>query len=125
MEPQHHRTRILRVKSVLRDLAPDGSSGAKLCDLLEKIVVGVEEERESGSKDIEVDASGQRRLHVSNRIRKRERKLVNGSRTCFPDVITADRYRVPIRKFHRTVLDHVGDQTQGKARRIDIRATRN
>ena len=60
-------------------------------DLLQKVVVSAEEEREALAERIGVEARVDRRLHVRHAVRERERDLLRGGGACFADVVPADR----------------------------------
>ena len=58
-------------------------------------------------------------------MREREGDLLDGGRAGLADVITADGNRVPVRHFTLAEGEDVGDDPQGGAGRIDVRAARD
>ncbi len=107
VEAQLLRPRVGRAEPVLHDPRPQPPRRAELCDLLEEVVVGVEEERQPLAERIDVEARAARRLHIRDRVRERERHLLDRRRSRFADVIPADRNRVPLRHILLTVRKYV------------------
>ena len=104
---------------------PQPARRAELGDLLEKVVVRVEEERQPLSERVDVEPGVDRRLHVGDRVGERERDFLHRRRSRFADVIAADRDRVPVRQLALAERKDVGDDPQRRARRIDVGAARD
>ena len=104
---------------------PQPPRRAELGDLLEKVVVRVEEERQPLAEPVDVEPGVERRLHVGERIRERERDFLDRRRSRLADVIAADRDRVPVRQLPIAVGEDVGDDPQRRARRIDVGPARD
>ena len=125
MEAKLLRPRIGRMKTVFHDPRPQPPGRAELRDFLEKIVVGVEEEREPLAELIDVEPRVDRRLHVRDGVCEGERHFLYGGRTGLADVITADRDRVPVRQLAFAERENVGHDPKRRTRRIDVRAARD
>ena len=68
VEAQLLRARLGRAEPIAHEPRPQPPRGAELRDLLEKIVVRVEEERQPLAEAIDVEAGVERRLHVGERV---------------------------------------------------------
>jgi len=90
MEPQLLSARIGGAEPIAHDSRPQPPRGAELRDLLEKVVVRVEKERQPLSKLVDVQPARDRGLHVRDRIGEGEGHFLYGSRAGFANVITAD-----------------------------------
>ena len=75
VEAQLLRARLGRAEPIAHEPRPQPPRGTELRDLLEKVVVRVEEERQPLAEAIDVESGVERRLHVGQRIRERERRL--------------------------------------------------
>src|SRR5690606_42075847 len=64
MKSHLHRAGIFCAESLFHRLCPNDASGAVLGDLLEKVVVGVEEERNAGNKLIDVHSAVNAVLYI-------------------------------------------------------------
>ncbi len=124
MEPQHHRSLVLRTEALAHDRCPDASRGAELRDLLEEVHVTREEERQARRDVIDLQAGIQRRLHVRDAVGQGERDLLRGGRARLTHVVAADRDRVPPRDPLGAVREQVGDQAHRWTRRVDVGAAR-
>ena len=62
------RARVGRAEPIAHDARPQPPRGAELRDLLEKIVVRVEEERQPLAELVDVEPGVDRRLHVGDRV---------------------------------------------------------
>jgi hypothetical protein len=99
---------------------PEPPGGAELRDLLEKVVVAIEEERQPLPERVDVQACGHRGLHVRNPVGEREADFLSGRRSGFTNVIPADRDRVPPRQLALTESEDVGDDPHRRAGRVDV-----
>src|SRR4029079_5756995 len=90
--------------------------------LFKKVVVRVEEERESLAKAIEVQARLDRRFNVSDGVSKREGDLLNSRRPRFSNVVSADRDRVPVGQLAIAERKDVGDDSQRGSRGKNVSA---
>ena len=125
VEAQLLRARVRRAEAVAHDARPQPARRAELRDLLEKVVVRVEEERQPLAEPVDVEPGVDRRLHVGDRVREGERDLLHRRRSRLADVIAADRDRVPVRQLALAEREDVGDDPQRGARRIDVGAARD
>ena len=125
VEAQLLGARVGRAETVAHDPRPQTPRGAELGNLLEKIVVRVEEEREPLPEHVDVQSGVDTRLHIGDAVGERERHFLHGGRTGFADVIAADRDRVPLRQVALAESEDVGDDAQRGARRIDVGAARD
>ena len=119
MGAQPHRLRLLRAVALLHEARPHATRGAQLGDLLEKVIVDVEEERQARREAVDVQPARQRRLDVSQTVGQRERQLLHRRRARFADVIARDRHGVEARNVPGRELDHVGDDAHRRLRRAD------
>ena len=125
VEAQLLRARVGRAEPLFHDPRPQPPRRAELRDLLEEVVVGVEEERQPLAERIDVEARAARRLHIGDRIRERERHLLDRRRSRFADVIPADRNRVPLRHLSLAEREDVRHDPERRLRRIDVGAARD
>ena len=122
VEPERHRTLVLRIEPVPHDPGPQTPRGTELRDLLEEVHVAREEERQARSEVIDAQVGVERRLHVRDPVCERERDLLRGRRSGLAHVIPADRDRVPAGDPIVAIGEQVGDQPHRGLRRIDVRA---
>ena len=122
MESQHHGALVLRAEPVAHDVRPEPARGTELGHFLEEIEVAVEEECNARREVVDGQTTFDAGLDVRNSIGKGERDLLCGRAARFAHVITADADRVPAGHFLRAELDDVGDQSQRRRRREDVRA---
>ena len=125
MKAKHHRTRILRTVLFLHPPGPDPARGPVLRDLLEKIQVRIEKERQARGEIVHFHSPLEARFHVCEAVGQRERQLLRRRRTGLPDVVPADRNGIPLWHFLRAKLNHVGHDPHGGTRRIDPFLLRN
>ena len=125
VEAQLLRARVAGAEPVAHDRGPQPARGAELRDLLEKIVVRVEEEREALAEAIDVEPGVDGRLDVRDRVREREGHLLDGRRSRLADVIPADRDRVPVRQLPLAEREDVGHDPERRPRRVDVGAARD
>ncbi len=100
--------------------SPDAACRAVLADLLEKIAVRVEEERQAWREGIDVQAPLHGGFDVSEAVGQRERELLHRGRSSLANVITADRNRMEAGHVVRRMLDRVDDETHGRLGRVEI-----
>ena len=116
---------VRRAEAVAHEVRPQPARGSKLGDLLEKIVMCVEEERQALAEPVDVETGIDRRLNVRNRMRECERDLLDRCRAGFTDVVAADRNRVPVGELVVAERKNVGDDPERGARGKDVRAARD
>ena len=105
--------------------AHKSARGAKFGDFFQKIVVRVKKKRQARREIINFQPDGNRRVNISDAVGERESDFLRGGRTGFADVITGNRNRVPVRHFRGAKSERVGDQPQGRFRRINISSARD
>ncbi len=125
MEPHLLRARVGGAKSVAHEPRPQPPGGAELRDFLEKIIVRVEEERQPLAELVDVQSRVEGGLDVRDGVGERERDFLDRGRTGFPDVISADRNRVPVGQLLFAERENIGDDPQRGARRVDVGAPRD
>jgi hypothetical protein len=74
------------------------------------------------AEPVHVEAGRQAGLHVGAGVGEGERHFLDRGRAGFPDVIAADRDRVPLRHLAFAERDDVGDDPQRRLRRKDVGA---
>ena len=89
------RARIFCAKSFAHFARPDAARGPIFCQLLEKVVVGVEKEREARGEIVNVQPARDAPAHIFEAIRERERQFLRGGRTRFTNVVARNGNRVP------------------------------
>ena len=77
VEAQLLRARVRRAEAVAHDVRPQPPRRPELRDLLEKVVVAVEEERQALAERVHVEPGVDRGLHVGDRVGQRERDLLH------------------------------------------------
>ena len=112
MEPQPLRLLGLGAVDVAHPARPDPAGRAELGDLLEEVDVRVEEERQPGGEDVDVEAAGEAELDVAEPVGQREGELLRGRRAGLADVVAGDRERLVRRDLLGAVLHQVADQAQ-------------
>jgi hypothetical protein len=125
VETQLLRPRVLGTESIAHDAGPQPAHRPELGHFLEKIVVGVEEERDPLAEAVDVESGIERRLHVGDRVRQREGDLLDRRRSRFADVVAADRDGVPVRELALAECKNVGDDPERCARWIDVGPARD
>src|SRR5688572_21698350 len=81
---------IGHAEPVPHDPGPEAPRRAELCNLLEEIVVGVEEERQPLPEHVRIESRRDTGFDVGDGIGEREPDLLRGRRARFADVIAAD-----------------------------------
>ncbi len=119
MGAKHHRFRILRTETILHDSRPHPARGAELGDLFEKVVVQIPEERQPLREIIDANPALDGFFDVTNAVGDRERQFLHSGRARLADVVAGDRHGVPARNLARAEFDHVGDDSQRRARRAN------
>ena len=76
--------------------------------------MSVEEEAQTTAHRVDVEPATQRLLDVVNAVGQREGQLLHGRRTRLPNVIAADRNRVPLGNVLGAEFDQVDDQPHGR-----------
>src|SRR6266542_169014 len=97
MGPAEQRARIGCAEAFFHHSGPDSSGRPEFCDFLEEVVVNVKEKTEPGSKFVDGQTCPDAMLDIFNTVSQSERQLLDRGRSGFPDVISADRDRVPAR----------------------------
>ncbi len=120
VEPQPERLLAPGVEAVPHDPRPHPTSSPVLCDFLEKVVVGVEEEAQPRSEIVHLEAGTERRLHVGDAVGQGEGKLLHRRRAGFSDVVAGDRDRVPSGHVLGAVGEGVGHEPHRGAGRVDV-----
>src|SRR3990172_11696511 len=110
MKSQHQRLGILCPVFRPQALCPYSAGGAELGDLLEEIDVGIKEERYARHKLIDVQPACNPRLDISKSVGECECQFLTGCRTGLPDVVAADRNRIPLRNLFVHELEHVDNE---------------
>src|SRR5438876_530909 len=119
VEPEEPRPRVLRAEGIPHLPRPDPSGGAILRDLLEQVVVGVKEEREAVCEVVDFETAVDTPSHILHAIRQREGQFLSRGGAGLPDVVPADRDRVPQRHLLRPELEGVDDEAHRRLRRED------
>ena len=119
---QRKRFRILGIK-LLHNLSPEHTCGTHLGYLHEEIHTDSPEERQTGSKCIDIHTGIDTCTQVFQTIGKSVSQLNITCRTGFLHVVTGNRYAIELRHILRSVLKYVGDNTHGEFRRINIGVT--
>src|SRR6185369_2378328 len=109
----------LGAEALAHDARPQAPRRADLGDLFEEVVVDVEEERQARSEVVRVKPALDGRVDVTDPVGERERELLDRRRAGFADMVAADRYRMPLRRFLHAELDHVGHDPQRRLGRTD------
>src|SRR5690606_24666801 len=120
VKTQHHRLFVLRLETIPHYLCPEAARGTKLCDLFNKVVVRIEEERKPRSEIINVEADLYGGFDITDRVGKSECDLLGGRRACLSNVIAGDRDRIPIRNLFCTERKGVRDEPERRCRRKDV-----
>ena len=107
-------------ESVSHDLRPHPPHRAELGDLLKDVVVAVEEERQAGAELIDLQPGVQRCLDVGDRVRERERDLLDCRAALLADVVPGDRDRVPAGDVLLAVGKDVGRQPHRRLGWVDV-----
>ena len=98
---------------------PDSSGGSYFADLFKELIVGVEEERQSWGKIVDIQATTHGRFDVLHAVAQRKSQLLDSGRTSFTYVVPGDRNTVPSRNMIHLMLDGVDHQLDGRLWRVD------
>ncbi len=120
VEAERERPRVRRAEPLSHDLGPEAPGRAELCDLLEEVVVGIEEEGEALAEVVGRQPRVDRRLRVGDPVGEGERELLRRRRPRLADVVPGDRDRVPLRQPLRAVREQVGRDSHRRTRRVDV-----
>ena len=99
--------------------------GAELGNLLQKIVMGIEEEGEARREIIHGQTAPERGLHISDGVAESKRHFLHGSRARFANVISADRNRVPLGRALAAESENIGHDAQRWSQREDVSPARD
>src|SRR2546423_11437259 len=77
VETQLKGTRVFRIKTFAHNTRPDSARSPVLCNLFKEIVVGVEEERDTRHKFVNVQPCACAPLHVFNTVAQGESEFLN------------------------------------------------
>ena len=97
MKAHHQRAWILRAVALLHVPCPDSTRGAELRDLFEEVVVDVPEKRKTRRKHVDVQAACNSAFHIGEAVCKSEGQLLCRGGAGFPDMVTGNRDRIPLR----------------------------
>src|SRR5215207_5814197 len=123
MEPQLCAPLVGRAETVAHDLRPHPPGRPVLGHLLEPIVVGVEEERESWRELVHTEPGIGGGLDVCYGVGEGESELLDGGGTSLPYVVAGDGDHVPARQLCGAVGEHVGRYPHRWNRRVDVGAS--
>ena len=87
--------------------------------------MSVEEEGNPRRELVDAESGSQRRIHISNGIRKSERDFLDRGGARLANVIAANRDRIPVRNVARAKGKRVGNQAQRRFWRKNVCATRD
>src|SRR3712207_7630582 len=96
MEAQPQGPLVPGAVLLLHHVRPDAPRRAELGDLLEEVYVRVEEEREAWGEVVDVEASLDAGLHVSEAICKGKGELLCSGAPGLTDMVAGDRDGVPL-----------------------------
>ena len=119
MKPHHERLRILCSVFVSHTACPDSPGGTHLCNFFEEIVVHIPEERQARCKRVHVQSSRRRTLDIFEAVGQGECQLLDSCRTCFSNVISADRDRIPSRCVLCGPLEQIYNDLYRRLHRIE------
>ena len=119
MRPQHQALGILR-REAAHDPVPQQPRRPHLRDLEVEVHPDRPEEAQASGERIDVQALGQRRLHVLLAVGQREGELEGLVGAGFLHVVAGDRDRVETRHVARGVLDDVAHDPHARRRRVDV-----
>src|SRR6185437_537789 len=109
MEAQFQASLIACPVAVAHQESPELASRAVLCNLLEEIVVGVEEETEARREVVDGEPSFECPVHILQTIPQSEREFLERGGPGFADMVAADRNGVEARGLFCSEFDGVGD----------------
>src|SRR6516225_7903363 len=105
MKPHQPSSRILCPEPVLHQPVPDLPRRTILRDLLKEIIMRIKEEAQPRPKLIHVQSTPPRPLDILHTVIDRKSQLLQRSRSCLANVISADRNRVKPRRELRPKLE--------------------
>src|SRR5208283_5756348 len=117
MEAHQHGPGILRPEALFHDPRPYAPARAHLRYFFEKIDMGIPEKGEPAGKFVDFQPPFDSFLDIGNAVIDRESKFLNGSRSGFPDVVTAYADGVPAGHLPGSELNRIGYQSQARLRR--------
>ncbi len=120
VEAQPPGAGVLRAEGVAHLPRPDTPGGAKLGNLLQKVVVAVEEEGKTGREGINVQPTLQGPADVLHPVGQSEGQFLRCRRAGLADVVAGDGDGVPPGQVLAAELDGVGDQPHGGLGREDV-----
>ena len=109
VKAQPHRLGVFRAEALLHHLRIHAAHGAELGDLLEKVGLADEEEREPRREHVDVHAGLLHLFHISDQVADRKRDLVERRAARFRNVVARDVNRVVALHVLRAVGDAVAD----------------
>src|SRR5262249_22380863 len=112
-------------KAVCHAPRPQAARCAELRDLFDEIVVRVEEKRDALAELVDVQAGLDRGLNICRSVCDGERDFLDGRGTCLSNVVAANRNRVPLGEMPLAEGENIGDDSQRRARRINVCAARD
>ena len=110
----------MRFKAFRHDLVPDAARGAIFCNFLKEIVVRVEEEGESRSKLIDVEAAAHAPFDILHAVAQGESKFLNRRRAGFANVVAADGDGIELRSVLDAEFERVDHQAHRGFWRVDV-----
>src|SRR5579862_3978179 len=99
---------------------PNFSCGAILRDLLEEIIMGIEKEAQPRAEFVNLKAASACPFDVLDSVIKREGQFLQGRRSCFANVISADRNGVESGRELRAEFECIHYQPHRWRGRIDV-----
>src|SRR5438067_1750136 len=91
MKAQFEAALIASAVTITHDVSPYFPTRAILCDLFEKVAVGIEKEAEPRRKIIDIQTAVQDPIDIFNAVAQCEGKLLHCCGSGFADMIAADR----------------------------------
>ena len=114
--------RVVCTEPLAHETGVEAARGPELCHFLEQVVMRGKEEGQARREGVHRQPRGDRASRVLHCVRECERQLLHRRRTRLTNVIARDRDRIPVRDLRRTEAEHVGDESQTRLGRIDVRA---
>src|SRR5262245_5240522 len=115
MKAKRQGRRVLRPEPRFHLARPQTARRAIFGYLFEEVVMGVEEERKSGSEIVYLQSRFDGRAHISQPVVQSKGELLNRSGASFADMIAADANGVIVRcRFDAKANDVVNDFERGR-----------